>query len=73
MSVLQVPEVSGSGDGEGGGEDGQPQGSERTTANQASEQSGHHGPASRGTHHFPGQSSCGVNSKTGEPGLLSGD
>ena len=73
MSVLPVPEVSGGGDGEGGGEDGWSQGPERSSSNQTPEQSGSGPSASRGFDYLLSQGSCRVNSQIGKFGLLSGD
>ena len=72
LPVLQVPEVPGCGDGEGGGEDGQSEGEEGPAADQAQNCPGRPArPASR-PHHLSSQGSCRVHAQTRESGLFPG-
>ena len=59
MSVLSVPEVSCGGDGEGGGEDGQSQGQERTTSIKAQKSTRSVSVAPRLSDNCLGEGSCG--------------
>ena len=72
MSVLSLPEVFGSRDGEGSCKNRQPQRKKRPTANQASRKSRDLISASGGSHHILGPSSCGVNTKIGKSWLHPG-
>ena len=73
LPVLQVPEVPGRGDGEGGGQNRQPQGEERSSSNEApGEPGGQPAAAARGADHLAGAGTRGVHAQAGEPGLHSG-
>lgn len=59
LSVLPLPEVSRGRDGEGGGEDGLPEGPTGQTPLQAQESAGVAALAPRLAHHRPGPRPCG--------------
>ena len=73
MSVLQVPEVPGSRNDQGGCEDGQPQGQARTSAIQAQESAGPVTLSSSLPDNRPRQSSCRHQSRHLKDGLFEGE
>ena len=72
LPVLSVPEVPGLRDGEGGGEDGQPERKERKTSNETKEQPGGASSTSSCPHHGSRQGARGVDTQVGESRLLAG-
>ena len=66
LPVLSVPEVPGLRDGEGGGEDGQPERKERKTSNETKEQPGGASSTSSCPDHGSSQGAHGVDTQVGE-------
>ena len=72
LPVLSVPEVPVLRDGEGGGEDGQPERKERKTSNETKEQPGGASSTSSCPDHGSSQGARGVDTQAGESRLLTG-
>ena len=72
LPVLSVPEVPVLRDGEGGGEDGQPEGKKRKTSNETKEQPGGASSTSSCPDHGSSQGAHGVDTQAGESRLLAG-
>ena len=72
LPVLSVPEVPVLRDGEGGGEDRQPERKERKTSNETKEQPGGASSTSSCPDHGSSQGARGVDTQAGESRLLTG-